>query len=54
MDVAEFNRNAWNLQSMEGCRWSTPFSNEVFEQAKQGQWDVILTPNRLVSELPKP
>jgi len=48
MDVYQYNRNAWNLQSLEGCRWSTPFSGEVIERARAGDWSVILTPNRAV------
>ena len=50
MDIVEYNRNAWNLQSLEGCRWSTPVDDEVIERAKRGDWSVILTPNRAVPE----
>ncbi|MEM7700215.1 MAG: class I SAM-dependent methyltransferase, partial [Verrucomicrobiota bacterium] len=48
MDTIEYNRNAWNLQSDEGCRWSTPFSDDIIEKAKCGDWSVILTPNHSV------
>ncbi len=48
MNTYEYNRNSWNLQSTEGCRWSTPFSDEVIEAAKGGDWSVILTPNKPV------
>lgn len=48
MDIAAFNRNAWNLQSMEGCRWSTPFSKDIINRAAKGKWEVILTPNKPV------
>jgi SAM-dependent methyltransferase len=48
MDILEYNRNSWNLQSLEGCRWSTPFDDAVFEKAKTGQLEVILTPNKVV------
>ncbi len=48
MNILEYNRNAWNLQSLEGCRWSTPFPDEVIERAKARDWSVILTPNREV------
>ena len=48
MNIAEYNRNAWNLQSEEGCRWSTPYPDEVFEKARAGEWSVILTPNKAV------
>lgn len=48
MNITEYNRNAWNLQSEEGCRWSTPYPDEVFAKAKAGEWSVILTPNKPV------
>ena len=48
MNIVEYNRNAWNLQSLEGCRWSTPYPDEVIERAKAGDWSVILTPNKPV------
>jgi len=46
MNIAEYNRNAWNQQSLEGCRWSTPWPDEWIERAAAGEWSVILTPNR--------
>ncbi len=48
MNITEYNRNAWNLQSLEGCRWSTPYPAEVIERAKSGDWAVMLTPNKPV------
>ncbi|NNE93920.1 MAG: class I SAM-dependent methyltransferase [Verrucomicrobiales bacterium] len=48
MNIFEYNRNAWNAQSTEGCRWSTPFDDEVIQQAKNGTWSVVLTPNKPV------
>ena len=48
MNIVEYNRNAWNLQSLEGCRWSTPYPDEVIERAKGGDWSVLLTPNKPV------
>lgn len=50
MNIYQHNREAWNQQSTEGCRWSTPFSEETIERAKAGEWSVILTPNRAVPE----
>ncbi len=50
MDIVEYNRNSWNLQSLEGCRWSTPFDDAVFEKARGGELDVILTPNKPVPQ----
>lgn len=48
MNTYHYNRNAWNLQSEESCRWSTPYPDEVVDRAKRGDWSVILTPNRSV------
>lgn len=48
MNITEYNRNAWNLQSLEGCRWSTPYPDEVVDRAKAGDWSVVLTPNKAV------
>jgi len=48
MNITEYNRNAWNLQSLEGCRWSTPYADEVIARAKARDWAVILTPNKAV------
>ena len=48
MIFLEYTRNAWNLQSQVGWRWSTPFPDEVFERARKGDWSVILTPTKPV------
>ncbi len=48
MNIVEYNRNAWNLQSLEGCRWSTPYDDDVITRAGKGEWSVILTPNKAV------
>lgn len=48
MNIVDYNRHAWNLQSTEGCRWSTPLDASVIERAKAGDWSVILTPNKTV------
>jgi len=48
MNVHDHNRRAWNLQSTEGCRWSTPFSDDEIARAAAGDWSVRLTPNRAV------
>jgi SAM-dependent methyltransferase len=49
MDVNEYNRNAWNLQSREGdCQWSTPFPDAQIEQARKGIWEAHLSPGKPV------
>ena len=32
----------------EGWEWGTPVSHEVYEKAKAGDWDVVLTPTKPV------
>lgn len=40
----EYNRNAWNHQAKSGNRWTLPFSDEVIEMARKGEWQIVLTP----------
>jgi len=40
----EHNRRAWNEQVRAGNEWTRPFSTEVIERAKRGDWSVVLTP----------
>jgi len=48
MNIVEYNRAAWNRQS-EGCsRWCEPVDSEAIQMARQGMWNVILTPNKTV------
>lgn len=48
MDVLAHNRKAWNKEANSGGRWSQPVGPEIIEQARQGNWELILTPNRPV------
>jgi SAM-dependent methyltransferase len=47
-DVFEHNREAWNRQARAGNRWSVPVDAATIAAARQGDWRVILTPNRPV------
>ena len=48
-DVFEQNRVAWNRQSAAGeSRWCQPVDTATIDAARQGDWAVILTPNRAV------
>ena len=47
-NVPEYNRAAWNRQSAAGSRWTLPVAPEIIEQARKGDWELILTPNRAV------
>lgn len=48
MDIVEHNREAWNRESREGSDWSNPAGAEVIRAAREGDWQVILTPTRSV------
>ncbi len=48
MNIANHNRKAWNKLAKDGIRWSTPVSSKEIQAAKDGNWKVILTPNKSV------
>ncbi len=48
MNVIEHNREAWNRESRQGSRWSTPVTPDVIRAARNGAWSVILTPTKTV------
>lgn len=48
MDVAAYNRRAWNHQVRAGDRWTVPVDANTIAKARDGDWSVILTPERPV------
>ncbi len=48
-DYLSNNQKAWDYQATTDSPWSQPVSNHEIEQAKQGQWEVHLTPKALPS-----
>ncbi len=49
MDVVRLNRQAWDKQSTDAASaWVVPVDTRTIEQARQGHWSVILTPNKAV------
>jgi SAM-dependent methyltransferase len=48
MNIPSYNRKAWNKQSRQGSRWSVPVSTKEIQCALEGNWSVILTPNKSV------
>lgn len=48
MDHLKHNRRAWNRQSADACVWSRPVDAATVARARQGQWQVILTPSQPV------
>lgn len=48
MDIRKYNRIAWDRQVEHGNQWTIPVSKEIIEAARQGQWEIILTPSKPV------
>lgn len=48
MDIRAYNRLAWNREVERGNKWTVPVSREVIAAARQGQWEIVLTPTKPV------
>ncbi len=48
MDVRAYNSLAWDREVEKGNRWTIPVGPEVIDRARQGQWEIVLTPTRPV------
>lgn len=48
MNVRDYNRAAWDRQVESGNRWTVPASPQMVRAARQGQWQIFLTPTRPV------
>ena len=51
MDKAEIfnhNRTAWNKSVEESNRWTIPVSPKTISDARQGRYEIILTPTKAV------
>jgi len=44
MDILMHNREAWNNEVENGNTWTKPVSKDLIEKAKNGFWDIVLTP----------
>jgi SAM-dependent methyltransferase len=44
MDIAEYNRQAWDQQVEQGNPWTLPVTSEQVAAARAGDWQVVLTP----------
>ena len=41
----DYNRNAWNHLVRSGNRWTKPFDDQTINDARNGKWEVVLTPH---------
>jgi SAM-dependent methyltransferase len=48
MNIQEYNRRAWNRQVELGNRWTVAVEPDVIAAARQGRWQIFLTPTRPV------
>jgi len=48
MDIAHYNRIAWDKNVEMGNRWTVPVGPEVIAAARAGQWQILLTPTKPV------
>lgn len=47
-DIADYNRRAWDQLVKNGNRWTVPVSDQQIADARNGQWQVVLTPQKPV------
>jgi len=48
MDIRSHNRAAWDKQVKKGNPWTIPVSSEDITAARQGHWQILLTPTKPV------
>jgi len=48
MDIRAYNRTAWDREVERGNQWTVPVSDAAIAAARQGQWEIILTPSKPV------
>ncbi|HEX8247870.1 MAG TPA: class I SAM-dependent methyltransferase [Pyrinomonadaceae bacterium] len=48
MNVQEYNSTAWDKEVEKGTKWSVPVSAQMIDEARRGNWSVVLTPVKAV------
>ncbi len=48
MDILAHNRAAWDREVEHGNEWTVPVGPEVIAAARQGVWEIVLTPTKPV------
>ncbi|MCF6138944.1 class I SAM-dependent methyltransferase [Pseudalkalibacillus berkeleyi] len=46
MDLKKHNEKAWDRLVEKGDGWTVPVSAEEVEKARDGEWDIVLTPTK--------
>ena len=47
-DALRLNQRGWDRRVEDADVWTRPVSSETVEQARRGNWSIVLTPNRMV------
>ncbi len=50
MDIRRFNREAWDRQVEGRNPWTIPVSRQKIADARNGHWEIFLTPTRPAPE----
>ena len=48
MNIREYNRMAWDREVERGNQWTVPVNRKAIIAARQGQWEIFLTPSKPV------
>jgi SAM-dependent methyltransferase len=48
VDIRKFNRKAWDRQVEARNPWTIPVTSQQIAEARQGKWEIYLTPSRPV------
>lgn len=48
MNITEYNKEAWDRYVANKVRWTIPVTKEDIENAKNGIWNIVLTPTKPV------
>lgn len=47
-EIRSYNRRAWDVAVERGSQWTIPVSTDVISAARQGEWQIVLTPTKLI------
>ncbi len=50
IDIASYNRHAWNMEVERGNVWTIPVDQTVIAEARKGNWKIVLSPNKPVPQ----
>ena len=48
MDISQYNRAAWNREVEHRNKWTIPVSTTEISNAREGKWEILLTPSKSV------